>query len=1037
MGKIATIRVADGGLLKSQPSISLENVSGADFTRLLNVRRAKDQFVRREGWTVFAPIAGQPTAPQYVFDGTETLKRIAELIRGDGTKIEVGASLTKIKYFDVATAAWIQIGSGFSASGLPWQAVAISNVLVLNNGVDLPQTWEVGDAAVAPLYEAREGGIASAGRIAEYNGFLFLGDLVEVKGDQLAPWMNGYANHTVASTSAKAASFAIVYATDHRVEFDVTTGAGAIVVTLPTMGPFSQPFYVWIKKVDNGAGTVTTTPAVEDQVVSLTAINDIALLWWNGVRWVSRVFLAGVIPGLDPYGLVPDAIKQYIPDEQAWSELGFPENWAPILRSPMAAASATIYLPFKPFNWTAKQTRVAVIRGGPDGGVLGGQTAYPLGVLITAFAAFSPANFGVGMTIEVTTDATITYPRNVNTTRWGDISTFVGKQRLGNGAKITAMLALNGIQIISHEQGFAVNRYTAIASTPFTLKTDKYVGKNVPMAGDCIAIVNSKFMLYPTKSRNFFAFDGLSDPVIFPVMDDANDFFFTGLVDTDRIWAVNQPATQEVWFVRPNRVVAYCYDPDSIAVTEIDAQIDAAAVITKPAASVSQFALGIGGNVFVYSLVNGVATGWLRQSIAASGWVSRSASEANSWDAIAWSPSLALFAAVSTDGTNQVMTSPDGLTWTARSASEANQWDAIAWSPALAIFCAVSIDGTNRVMTSPDGITWTPRAASAASQWTGIAWSPSLALFVAVAQSGATKVMTSPDGVNWTSRVAPNAFWFGVTWGVGAAVFVAVGTLGANNVMTSPDGVNWTARVEACDGNIFSVVWSPELSLFAAVANTGATRIMTSPDGITWTGRSAPEANSWRSVAWSPALLLFVAVASNGTNRVMISFNGTSWIAIPAAEANTWMDLAWSPALGLFAAVSSNGTHRVMTWNGALGYTTPSAQLTSGLVYMGAQANEKLVVGFTPMLASPSPDVEISVQIRSTHNPSAALTDLLVPVEVLPSPENGNFIPMCFQNIFWQDEIILVDGRDVDFRLSGRIYEYTPVGGQGQITRSI
>ncbi len=1027
MGKIATIRVADGGLLKSQPSISLENVSGADFTRILNVRRAKDQFVRREGWTVFAPIAGQPTAAQYVFDGTETLKRIAELIRGDGTKIEVGASLTKIKYFNPSTAAWVQIGSGFSASGLPWQAVAISNVLVLNNGVDLPQTWEVGDAAVAPLYEAREGGIASAGRIAEYNGFLFLGDIVEVKGDQLAPWMNGYANHTTTSTSAKAASFAIVYATDHRVQFDVTTGASAIVVTLPTMGPFSQPFYVWIKKVDAGVGTVVTTPVVEDQVVSLTAINDIALLWWNGVRWVARVFLGGIIPALDPYGPVPDAIKQYIPDEQAWSELGFPENWATILRSPMAAASATIYLPFKPFNWTAKQTRVAVIGGGPDGGVLGGQTAYPLGVLITAFAAFSPANFGVGMTIEVTTDATITYPRNVNTTRWGDISTFVGKQRLGNGAKITAMLALNGIQIIAHEQGFSVNRYTAIASTPFTLKTDKYVGKNVPMAGDCVAIVNSKFMLYPTKSRNFFAFDGLSDPVIFGVLDDANDFFFTGLTDTDRIWAVNYPATQEVWFFRPNRVVAYCYDPDSISVTEIDAQIDAAAVITKPSGNESWFVLGIGGNVFRYSLNNGVSFGWLRSGA----WIPQTAAEANNWAAITWSPSLSLFVALSYTGVHRVMTSPDGVTWTARTASSANTWLGIAWSPTLNLFAAVGVPATASIMTSPDGINWTDRIAPEANSWVGIVWSPALGLFAAVSGDGTHRVMTSPNGVTWTARTAPLEIWTRLAWSPELGIFAAVASSGANRVMTSPDGITWTARSAAELNPWVNIAWSPALGLFAATAIGGVHEIMTSPDGITWTARTAPSANSWAGLVWSPEAGIFVSVASGS---IMTSANGVNWTAWDPPEPNSWYAITWSPSLGIFAAVSQDGTHRVMT---SVGPRYPTSQLTSGLVYMGAQANEKLVVGYTPMLASPSPDVEISVQIRSTHNPSAALTDLLVPVEVLPSPENGNFIPMCFQSILFQDEIILVDGRDVDFRLSGRIYKYSPVGGQGQITRSI
>lgn len=728
MAKLATIRVADGGLLKSQPSISLENVSAADFTRLLNVRRSKDQFLRREGWTVFRPNSGQPASQQYIFTGAETLTKLAELTRGDGTKITVGASTTLIKYFDTATAAWVQIGSGFSASGNPWQAEAIASVLILNNGVNLPQTWEIGDAAVAPLYEAREGGIASAGRISEFNGFLFLGDIVEVKADQLAPWMNGYSAHSTTSTSAKAINFSVVFG-DHRTQFDVTTGAGTITATLPALTPFNRPFYVWIKKVDAGAGTVITSPTVEDEAIVLDSINDIALLWWNGQKWVARVFPSGSIPALDAYGLVPDAIKQYIPDEQAWSDLGQPENWAPFLSAPMAAASTTINLPFKPFNWTANLTRVAVIGGGPDQGTLGGQTDYPLGVRITAFAAFSPAAMGVPMTIEVTTDTAITYPRNVDLTRWTDISTSVGKQRLGNGSQITAMRPLNGVQLISHATGFFINRYTAIARAPFALK-EKYSGKNVPLHGDCIGAVNNKYLLYPTKNRDFYAFDGLSDPVIHQVIDDAKDFFFAGLADTDRIWAIDNTLTQEIWFCRPDRTVTFCYDPDSIAVTEIDAESDAAALVTKPGGDESWFILAIAGNVFTYGLIDGTATTWHRNGVA------------------------------------------------------------------------------------------------------------------------------------------------------------------------------------------------------------------------------------------------------------------------------------------------------------------PSAQLTSGLVTMNDQAHEKTIHGFTPILASPSPEVTLTVQLRMTHNPSAALTNMFSPAEPLPTPDGENYIPTFLQGIYWQDEIILTDTDDVDFRLSARIYDYAVVGGQGQITRS-
>ena len=73
-------------------------------------------------------------------------------------------------------------------------------------------------------------------------------------------------------------------------------------------------------------------------------------------------------------------------------------------------------------------------------------------------------------------------------------------------------------------------------------------------------------------------------------------------------------------------------------------------------------------------------------------------------------PTNPLFVAVSTNGTNRVMTSTDGTTWTARSASEANGWRSVTYDNGT--FVAVSDTGTNRVMTSTDGTTWTARSDS-------------------------------------------------------------------------------------------------------------------------------------------------------------------------------------------------------------------------------------------------------------------------------------------------------------------------------------
>ena len=120
-------------------------------------------------------------------------------------------------------------------------------------------------------------------------------------------------------------------------------------------------------------------------------------------------------------------------------------------------------------------------------------------------------------------------------------------------------------------------------------------------------------------------------------------------------------------------------------------------------------------------------------------WTARSATETAVWESVTYGGGL--FVAVNQNGTNQVMTSPDGITWTARSAAEANWWRSVTYGDGL--FVAVAGDGTNRVMTSPDGITWTARSAAEANGWRSLTYGGGL--FVAVASNGTNQVMTSRD----------------------------------------------------------------------------------------------------------------------------------------------------------------------------------------------------------------------------------------------------------------------------------------------------
>jgi len=268
------------------------------------------------------------------------------------------------------------------------------------------------------------------------------------------------------------------------------------------------------------------------------------------------------------------------------------------------------------------------------------------------------------------------------------------------------------------------------------------------------------------------------------------------------------------------------------------------------------------------------------------------------------------------------------IIWSTHALPVTNAWRAICWSPEVGLFAAVSTNGTNnRVLTSPDGINWTNRTSAINNAWYGICWSSDVNLFVAVAYNGSGhKVMTSPDGINWTSRASANDsnYWTSVCWSPDLSIFVAVGARGSGNrVMTSPDGINWTIRTSAADNAWYSVCWSPELTLFVAVAGTGTYRVMTSPNGITWTTRTASAASTWTSVCWSPELTLFVAVSYS--NTIMTSSDGITWDARTPPDVNNWRSVCWSPELDLFIAVSSSGGDDVMTSSDGISWSNHSA----------------------------------------------------------------------------------------------------------------
>lgn len=606
MSKQFQIPVIQGGRLIT--SVSANMVGPANYVRKLNFRRDKDQEIRREGWLDFSPIPA--VANQNVYDAALTCTRLVELVRGDGTKAILGFSRSAVRLFDNTAGTWSTIGSGYSASGKRWQVVTINGTLVANNGVDLPFYWNIGDAAVTAMKELREVGVASVGRIIENSGFLIIADITEIFAEVLPLFMRGWSTFTSGTTTAKAANFTI---TNPEVDdtFNVTTGASTIVATLPAAPPTG--FYVWIVKVDAGAGSVITSPVIEVSPVVLDTNTDKALVYWDATeeQWVAVTFPLGVVPADATYGSPPSYITQRLPWAVANGEYGEPTQWAPAFQVLMAAAGTSLVLPFASSVFVAGQTRVAVINGGPLGGTLGGQEDSPNGILVTVVS-------GRTLTIETTTDVGLTYPRVVTVMRWTDVSSLVGRYDLqGDNSAITSLATLRDWLVVVRETGFYMGRYTGDPSAPFVF-TPKYSGSNVPLWPDAIASIKSDYLLYPGRGNRMFKFDGVTWPEIHEVTDLASTLFFSGYDQDDEVFCVDNPITKEIWWCYSDKTVCFDYDTQGGTVSELDQAFDAAATVHKTATNDVWFIMAITRFLYTNGLVYGATNiqTWLRDGVA-------------------------------------------------------------------------------------------------------------------------------------------------------------------------------------------------------------------------------------------------------------------------------------------------------------------------------------------------------------------------------------------------------------------------------------
>jgi hypothetical protein len=348
---------------------------------------------------------------------------------------------------------------------------------------------------------------------------------------------------------------------------------------------------------------------------------------------------------------------------------------------------------------------------------------------------------------------------------------------------------------------------------------------------------------------------------------------------------------------------------------------------------------------------------------------------------------LPFFVAVgssTTNGTDVILSSPDGTNWTANTQTN---WagtlglDAVAFGGGY--FMTVGFNGEN--FYSTNGMTWTPGVglvydgdgdANGVTYGFIVSGSSHNPGFVAAADEGISTITleTLTNSGSWTQPTsAPSYGLFGIAYN-SANGFVAVGS---GLILNSRDGVTW---YESTGPPYHGAVVFGN-NEFVVVNSTAPYSIYTSPGGAssgadTWTTNAGNYA--FDAIDWDDVNDIFVAVGPNGT--VANSYNGTNWQ--PRNSSATFNSLnAVAYGANSFVAVGANGT--MVTSANGVNWNPVNPSLTRGslnaITYGATATGENLfLAGGTNTAGGPevltSPDGS-----SSSWSVESTLTNVVIP----------------------------------------------------------
>lgn len=515
-------------------------------------------------------------------------------------------------YFADGPEGWMQIGSGFSPNGNRWEAVGVNGYLVLNNGVDLPMTYNLQESVVKPIYELREQGIACVGTIAAQDGILCCMDISQIDDTALLELMS--------------------------------------------------PVAAAVNAAQDSTGTIMPAAATLFPSVPLNGLIGLTIFWSDGgTSLVSSVDTAGLLhtdasqPINDPAGNPP-----------------FTTGWTPSYAAPVKAAQAAslenpaayaLYndadniqriayrffpsMPSQPRRFGSQipvsmqaGSRIAKllfpVRSIPELVASGVQSSFVItgvalgsGNLTANIVATTP-----GITQSVLLDATCMNEQDFGTTAdFGNpllnsaamieaadaAASFAGvfEDLEDDGGGIIKALTLQGQLVIYKETPVIfLAAYTGDLSTPFQFQ-------RIPIQAEAAALryrntliaggggFYGSYHFYAGKNA-FFKFDMFTQtPVEIPVLQACSNIFFENASDIENAFCCENPLTREIYIVFPNNVnsspdYAICYDVAYQSARTTSAPLTAAGKCRHPVTRDYWFVMGMSdGSLQRYGLFSG------------------------------------------------------------------------------------------------------------------------------------------------------------------------------------------------------------------------------------------------------------------------------------------------------------------------------------------------------------------------------------------------------------------------------------------------